>query len=86
MMGNFFRTKGYYVVQREKNQWTILIEKCTHVLAQTAANRQRYLLSQKKADQFTVVNVCQNTEHKEDFRVLETRSNLCLYFFYNLFQ
>ncbi|CDI05912.1 hypothetical protein NITUZ_40078 [Candidatus Nitrosotenuis uzonensis] len=66
------------MAQRGEGQWTIQIEKCTHVLAQTVANKQRYLLNQRKEGQFTVANVCQNTEHKEDFRVLKTRSNFCV--------
>jgi len=44
-----------------------LKEKCTHVLAQTVANHQRYLLSQNQTDQFIVRNVCQNTKN-QDFK------------------
>jgi hypothetical protein len=49
-----------------------MTEKCTHVLAQTVAKKQRYLFNQNRTDQSTVKSVSQNTRNqdfKEDFKI-----------------
>ncbi len=44
-----------------------MTRKCTHVLAQTVAKHQRYLLNQKQTDQFIAENVYQSIKN-QDFK------------------